>query len=239
VIPQRRGTAGGNIWALTREALALARQATLLHRDVASVAPTDERELIVLVHGFLATAGVLRPLRERLEADGHAVASFTHAPGIGIADLARRVGDVVKGSRAERIQLVGHSIGGLAARLFVEALGGDPRIAQTVSLASPFWGTRRARLLPGQLGRDLAPGSPLLERLRASVTHGVPHFAVSGTHDAVVGPALPLGADGELSAEGCGHNALLYDPRVLDAVARRAAAATSPAPGAHRAPFVG
>jgi triacylglycerol lipase len=233
VISQRRGTGGGHIRALTREALALARQATLLHRDVASVAPTDGRDLIVLVHGFLATAGVLRPLRERLEADGHAVASFTHAPGLGVVELARRVGDVVKASRAERIQLVGHSIGGLAARLFVEELEGDPRVTQTVSIASPFWGTRRARLLPGQLGRDISPGSPLLERLRASVTHGVPHFAVSGTHDAVVGLAQPLGADGELIADGCGHNALLYDPRVLDAVAVRAAAATSRAPGAH------
>ena len=209
------------VQALTREALALARQATLLHRDVASVAPTDERELIVLVHGFLATAGVLRPLRDRLEADGHAVASFTHAPGLGVADLAQRVGEVVQGSHAERIQLVGHSIGGLAARWFVEALGGDPRIAQTVSLASPFWGTRRARLLPGQLGRDLHPESPLLERLRASVTRGVPHFAVSGTHDAVVGAPSSLGSAGELLAEGCGHNAVLYDPSVLDAVVKR------------------
>jgi len=205
--------------ALGREALALARQATLLHRDVGAVAPADDAELIVLVHGFLATAGVLRPLRERLEAEGHAVASFTHAPGIGVAELAERVGEVVRSSRAERIQLVGHSIGGLAARWFVDALGGDPRVSQTVSIASPFWGARRARFLPGQLGRDLHPESPLLTRLRDSVTRGVPHFAVSGTHDSVVGPALPLGAARELLARGCGHNAVLYDSRVLDAVA--------------------
>lgn len=220
-----RGAARERVQALAREALALARQATLLHRDVGSVAPSDGAELVVLVHGFLATAGVLRPLRERLEAEGHAVASFTHAPGIGVAELAERVGEVVRNSRAERIQLVGHSIGGLAARWYVDALGGDPRITQTVSLASPFWGARRARFLPGQLGRDLHPESPVLARLRDSVTRGVPHYAVSGTHDAVVGPALPLGSDGELVAAGCGHNAVLYDRSVLEAVAARALAA--------------
>jgi triacylglycerol lipase len=217
------------VGALGREALALARQATLLHRDVGSVMPADQRELVVLVHGFLATAGVLRPLRERLEHEGHPVASFTHAPGIGVAELAARVGDAVGRSRAERIQLVGHSIGGLAARWFVEALGGDPRVVRTVSLGSPFWGVRlrRARLLPGELGRDLEPESPLLARLRESVTRGVPHFAVSGTHDNVVGRAQPLGAAAELFAAGCGHNALLYDPIVLDAVARCLAVARS------------
>ena len=209
------------VGALGREALAIARQATLLHRDIGSVLPTDERELVVLVHGFLATAGVFRPLRERLEHEGHAVASFTHAPGIGVAELAARVGELVDRSHAERIQLVGHSIGGLAARFFVDSLGGDPRIAQTVSLASPFWGARRAWLLPGQLGRDLHPDSALLVRLRESVTRGVPHFAVAGTHDAVVGAPLSLGSAGELVAEGCGHNAVLYDPRVMDAVVKR------------------
>jgi len=75
--------------------------------------------------------------------------------------------------------------------------------------------------LPGQLGRDLHPDSALLERLRESVTRGVPHFAVTGTHDAVVGAPLSLGSAGELVAEGCGHNAVLYDPRVMDAVVKR------------------
>jgi pimeloyl-ACP methyl ester carboxylesterase len=207
--------------ALGREALAFARQFTLLHRDVPSVVPTDARELVVLVHGFLATAGVLRPLREHLEAEGHAVASFTHPPGIGVQELAARVGEFVAQARAERLQLVGHSIGGLAARWFVQELGGDPRVAQTVSMASPFWGARRARLVPGALARDLHPESDFLARLRAGIGQGVPHFAVSGSHDSVVGPALPLGSAAELVARGCGHNAVLYEPEVLAAVAAR------------------
>jgi pimeloyl-ACP methyl ester carboxylesterase len=212
--------------AFGREALAFARQFTLLHRDLDAQVPSHARELVVLVHGFLATAGVLRPLRERLEAEGRTVGSFTHPPGIGVETLAARVGEVVAASRAERIHLVGHSIGGLAARWFVQELGGDARVVQTVSIASPFWGAPRARLVPGPLARDLHPQSALLARLREGIGRGVPHLAVSGTHDAVVGVPQPLGAAAELLAPGMGHNAVLYDPavlaRVVAAVAERA-----------------
>jgi hypothetical protein len=124
--------------------------------------------------------------------------------------------------------LVGHSIGGLAVRWFVQELGGDPRVVQTVSLASPFWGVRRARFMPGPLAADLDPDGPLLARLRAGIGQGVPHCAVSGTHDAVVGRASPLGAARELVAEGCGHNAVLYDASVLAEVAARMAEKSGP-----------
>jgi pimeloyl-ACP methyl ester carboxylesterase len=202
----RGGTAGFE--ALGREALALARQWTLLRHDLAQIVPPRGTDVAVLVHGFLATAGVLRP-------------SFTHPPGVSVTGLAERVGEFVGRVEAERIHLVGHSIGGLAVRWFAQELGGDPRVVQTVSLASPFWGTRRARLLPGALGRELDPGSAVLARLRGGIGRGVPHFAVSGAHDPVVGPPAPLGAAGELLAAGCGHNAVLYDPVVLGAVAGR------------------
>ncbi len=216
------GGAAARLGALRREALAMARQWTLLGHDLGTVVPARADDVVVLVHGFLATAGVLRPLREALEADaGVTVGSFTHAPGTAVTALAERVGELVRRIDAERIQLVGHSMGGLAARWFVGELGGDPRIVQTVSIASPFWGTRRARALPGALARELEPGSPVLARIRDGIGRGVPHFAVSGSHDAVVGRAAPLGAAGELVADGCGHNAVLYDARVLRSVVER------------------
>src|SRR5688572_20838715 len=58
--------------AVGREALAFARQAVLLHRDVASTLPERVREgedVVVLLHGLFATAGVLRPLRRSIEQD--------------------------------------------------------------------------------------------------------------------------------------------------------------------------
>jgi triacylglycerol lipase len=227
----------GRLLALRREALALARQATLLHHHLDAVIPAaDAADTVVLIPGFLATSGVLRPLADALEASGVSIASFTHPPGIGVIGLAERVRDVVRGVPSERVHLVGHSIGGLAARWFVQELGGDARVVQTLSLASPFWGVSRAGLVPGTLARDLEPGSPLLAKIRAGVAEGVPHFAVSGSHDLLVGSAGTLGVAGEIVADGCGHNAVLYDPKVLAHVVERVRQAQRPVDASMVAP---
>jgi pimeloyl-ACP methyl ester carboxylesterase len=215
--------------ALRREASAIARQARLMRHDLFSVVPADAPDdVVVLVHGLLATAGVLRPLAERLERDtGARAATFTHLPGEGIERIARRVADLIVRlpARTQRVHLVGHSIGGLAARHYVEVLGGDPRVVQTVSIASPFSGVPRASLvLPGQLAKDLDPSSSLLARLRAGVGQGVPHFSIAGSHDALVASGALPSAE-RLEVPGCGHNALLYDPVVLDEVVSRVRAA--------------
>jgi triacylglycerol lipase len=199
-----------------------------MRHDLFSVVPGHAPDdVVVLVHGFLATAGVLRPLAERVEGDtGARAASFTHLPGEGIERIARRIDALVRRlpPSTKRLHLVGHSVGGLAVRHYVGELGGDPRVVQTVSIASPFSGVSGAALLPGQLARDLDPGSPLLARLRAGVARGVPHFSIAGTHDAVVaGGALP--SEECLEVAGCGHNALLYDPVVLREVVARVRAA--------------
>lgn len=216
--------AAEHLSALGREARALARQARLLRHGLFSVVPqTVPADVVVLVHGFLATAGVLRPLAERLERElGVRAASFTHLPGEGIERIAERVQDLVRRlpRGVERLHLIGHSIGGLAVRYFVSELGGDPRVVGTISLASPFAGVKRAWLLPGQLRRDLDPESPLLARLRAGIGQGAPHFAVAGSHDAVVESGALASADGLLAA-GCGHNALLYDPHVEGEIVAR------------------
>jgi pimeloyl-ACP methyl ester carboxylesterase len=212
-----------------REALAFARQAVLLHRDVGSTLPERVRageDVVVLLHGLFATAGVLRPLRRSIEqsAAGAHTAAFSYAPGPGVESVARRLGELVRWlPSGVRIHLVGHSLGGLAARWFVQELGGDPRVAQTISLASPFRGTRHARLLPGPAGRDITPGSELLQRLehRALSAVHVPHISIAAERDAVVTESTLFPFGDRLVVPHCGHNALLFHPRVAAIVAQR------------------
>jgi pimeloyl-ACP methyl ester carboxylesterase len=216
--------------SLGSEALALARQATLLHRDVAPVVPTaTQGDVVVFLHGFLATAGVLRPLRDAVERGTRAeTASFTHAPGLGIVSIAERLAALVGSleSAELRVHLVGHSIGGLAARWFMTELGGDRRVKGTISIASPFEGAPRARFFPGVLARDIEPGSALLARLRGARS-AVPHLSIAGGGDRVV-PGGALLPDGEtLLVERAGHNEVLYHPTTVAAVVRRIAAMSS------------
>jgi len=219
------------LWTAGREALALARQAVLLHRDVPASCPTSARSgegVVVLLHGLFATAGVLRPMRRQIEREaGVHTASFTYAPGPGVESVARRLGDLISRlPSGVRIHLVGHSMGGIVARWFVQELGGDPRIVQTISLASPFGGTRHARLLPGPAGRDISPGSALLRRLQASA-HSVPevvHLSIASVLDPIVTESALFPAGDRLIVDSQGHNGLLFDRLVASEIARRVTA---------------
>src|SRR6516162_2810406 len=135
------------------ERLALLREVALVPRDLTAVVPRVRpgEDVVVLVHGFLASAGVFRPLRARLEREtGARVATFTHAPGAGIRRIAARLGALVDRLPAHaRITVVGHSLGGLVARWYVQEMGGHARIARTISMASPFGGVDVPQLFVG------------------------------------------------------------------------------------------
>jgi len=209
-----------------REVLALARQATLLHRDLPEQLPANieaGQHVVVLLHGLFATAGVLRPLRRELEQRARAkTASLSYAPGPGVEEVAHRLGALIARLPVDaRIHLVGHSMGGIVARWFVQEQGGDPRVVQTIALATPFYGTRHARLMFGPAGRDIAPESPLLRRLRQSTPWcGVPHVSMAAAHDAVVTESALFEIGEHFVIPNVGHNGLLYSREATELVVR-------------------
>jgi len=200
----------------------------LLHCDVAASYPDSAEpgeDVVVVLHGLFATAGVLRPLRRHIEQSAPAcTASFTYAPGPGVDAIAQSLADLVERlPEGVRIHLVGHSLGGIVARWYLQEHGGDPRIVQTVSMASPFRGTRHARLIPTAAGRDISPGSEILRRLsrRAHVAAHVPHLSVIAAADRVVTERATFEHGDELVIEDCGHNSLLFHPRVPELLSER------------------
>src|SRR5690606_14759711 len=101
-----------------REALAFAKQASLIHRDFGARLPHAAEpgdDVVVLLHGLFATAGVLRPLKQRIEQEtGAHTASFSYAPGPGVNRVAVELATLVdRLPRGARVQLVGHSLGGV------------------------------------------------------------------------------------------------------------------------------
>lgn len=204
------------------ERLALLREVALVPRDLADVVPRalPGEDVVVLVHGFFASAGVFRPLRARLEREtGARVATFTHAPGVGIRRIARRLARLVeKFPSGTRITVVGHSLGGIVARWYVQEMGGHERVARTVSLASPFGGIDVPPLF---VGADLHEQSELLRRLRERAhVCGVPHTSIVGEEDTVVVgvETASLGFGEVVVLPGRGHNALLFCDRVAGLV---------------------
>jgi pimeloyl-ACP methyl ester carboxylesterase len=199
------------------ERLSFLREITLMHRDLAPVVPeaAPGDQVVVLVHGFCASAGVFRPLAARLEQVGARIATFTHAPCVGIRRIAKTLEELM--SRipdGARVTIVGHSLGGVVARWYVQELGGHTRVERTISLASPFWGVDVPRYL---VGADLHGESALLKRLRDRASEfDVPHTSIVAEEDRVVPGTKTacLGIGDVVVLPSRGHNALLFDPEV-------------------------
>jgi triacylglycerol lipase len=205
-----------------QERLSLLREVTLMHRDLASRVP-DARAgdpVVILVHGFCASAGVFRPMRARLEREtGARVATFTHAPCVGIRRIARSLEAVCNRiPRGTRITIVGHSLGGVVARWYVQEMGGHARVEHTISLASPFGGVDVPRYL---VGADLHEDSALLKRLRdRAAEYDVSHTSIVAAGDQVVvgEKTACLGVGDVVVLPGRGHNSLLFDAEVAELV---------------------
>jgi pimeloyl-ACP methyl ester carboxylesterase len=226
--PARR--VGDAALAVAREARSLILQSTLMHRDLLPSVPSTiapGQPVVVVLHGLFATAGALRPLRRRIEAaTGHATASFSYAPGSNLRALVARLRRLLRDLPDNPISLVGHSMGGLVARYCVQVGDRDARVRRTISLASPFFGSRIAHYVPRALCPGIEPGSPALEELLRNHDRGahVPHTSIASTHDQLVWPwhsaVYPHGQSVVVQARG--HNTLLFDPdvaaRVIEAL---------------------
>jgi pimeloyl-ACP methyl ester carboxylesterase len=126
---------------------------------------------ILLVHGMVDNRSVFTLLRRGLRRRGfgrvHTLNYSLLTSDIRRAarDLADEVEALADETGYERIHVVGHSMGGLIARYYVQRLGGDERVHTLVTLGTPHSGTLPARLLPTPLCRQLRPDSDLVAEL--------------------------------------------------------------------------
>lgn len=225
----RNGTAGnlGTLGTAAREVAAFFHQGLLIHHDTAEpvvpadVAPGDD--VVVFLHGLFATAGVLRPLRAAVARHPSLhTGALTYFPGPGVEAIAAKLGELCAAVPAHaRLHLVGHSLGGVVSRWFALE-SRDPRVVQTISLATPFAGVPRAAWLGIHSTRDLDTTSPILRRIRLHPgSASIPHLSIIGGADGLVDVAHALPGGDVLVRDARGHNALLFDEEVARAVALR------------------
>ncbi|MFF5401535.1 esterase/lipase family protein [Streptomyces misionensis] len=127
---------------------------------------------VVLLHGFIDNRSVFVLLRRSLAQHGGRVESLNYSPltcDIRAAAelLGRHVEEICERLGSARVDIVGHSLGGLIARYYVQCLGGDLRVRTLVTLGTPHAGTRVAPLLADAhpIVRQMRPGSAVIEEL--------------------------------------------------------------------------
>ncbi|MET9056592.1 alpha/beta fold hydrolase [Streptomyces antibioticus] len=134
--------------------------------------PTQAPPPVVLLHGFIDNRSVFVLLRRSLAQHGrHRVESLNYSPltcDIRTAAelLGRHIEEICTRTGSSRVDVVGHSLGGLIARYYAQRLGGDVRVRTLVTLGTPHSGTRVAPLANAHpIVRQMRPGSALIEEL--------------------------------------------------------------------------
>jgi triacylglycerol esterase/lipase EstA (alpha/beta hydrolase family) len=91
---------------------------------------------------------------------------------------------------AAKVHLVGHSLGGLLSRLYIQQYGGDDTVHTCITLGTPHQGTYTALMGRGKTARALRPGSELITRLEATAREVPVRFlSYYSNLDALVVPA--------------------------------------------------
>ena len=144
------------------------------------------------------------------------------------ARLARLVEKTCEETGYEKVHVVGHSLGGILLRWYVQELGGDATVDTAVTIASPHEGTDLARLVFGPRSRtirQIAPGSPTMRRLAEGARPSpVRWIAYYSNLDALVVPATSAMISApELQAHNVfvkdqGHLSILLAPAVTSSI---------------------
>ncbi len=201
-------------------------QRGLLVRDVEAAGTP-----ILLVHGMVDNRSIFTLLRRGLLRRGFGrVHSINYSPlttdvRAAAENLAEHVEALAADTGYEQVHVVGHSLGGLIARYYVQRLGGHARVHTLVTLGTPHGGTLPAYLLPAELCRQLRPGSELLAELAEPARRCTTRFeAYWSDLDQLIVPqrnARILHRDLEVTnhlVRGTGHMSLPIDPRVVHGI---------------------
>ena len=212
--------------------MSFVRQTLRGNRSAPARAPQSrpDRPPVLLIHGYLGTQGSLHLLEQRLTEMGYLVTShrlgLLHTGDIcnSAALIAASIESIAAKTNMDRVDIVGHSMGGLVGLYYVKHMGGRRRARRLVMLGTPTTGTWSALLgvaiAPlGRAGLQLLPNSGFLRNLDAgSLPQGVEIVSVSGDRDRLAPPSTTRMRGVRHVCLPTNHAGLLVDAQVARVV---------------------
>ena len=188
---------------------------------------------ILLVHGLVDNRSTFTLLRRALRRKGYGqvltlnYSPFTQDVRTAALHLQHLVEQTCEQTGYERVHVVGHSLGGIVARYYVQRMGGDARVHTLATLGSPHSGTVAAHLLPTRLARQLRPTSELMRELAEPAPgcrtrflcfwSDLDHLVVPQHRARLDHPDL---AARNVLLRGTGHMSLTFDGRAVREISR-------------------
>jgi len=181
---------------------------------------------IILLHGLFHNRACWLWTKYRLRRRGfRSIYTLNLPPWQDVETLTERVAKKVDELRhtlgIKKVCLVGHSMGGIIARNYLQIRGGEQKVERCILLAAPNGGSKLAPFALSPLGRLLIPGSEFLRRLAlAPLPPETELRAICSRHDNMVLPWEYGRFEGAHNIElaGMGHVSLLYHPRAFKAL---------------------
>jgi triacylglycerol esterase/lipase EstA (alpha/beta hydrolase family) len=182
---------------------------------------------VLLLHGYLGTRGSMYILERRLNDDGICVFSF-NLGSLNVRDIRtsaflihRKIESILAQTPVKKIDVVGHSMGGLIGLYYVKKLGGHEKVRKLVMMGTPMKGTWAALLGVAAVGLisasawQLLPGSRFLKELNAGpLPADVQYYTIAAQRDWVC-PIESTPLDGaESLTVPLGHSSLVMSEEV-------------------------
>ncbi len=188
---------------------------------------TPEAPPILIIHGFLGTRGSMYLLERRLVDDGFVVVSFNLGT-LNVRDIRRsaflihrKIERILAQTPSQRIDILGHSMGGLIGLYYVKKLGGHTRVRKLIMMGTPVRGTWAALMGVFMLGLwstsswQLLPRSRFLDELaQGPVPPGVEVHTIAAARDWVVPLPTTKVAGASATTVPLGHSSLVVSEEV-------------------------
>ena len=158
----------------------------------------DERHdtPVVLVHGYGHNRSGWLVAQHHLRRAGFTSVHTVNYTPIGrdipqlATQLAERIALIRTVTGHDRVHVIGHSLGGVLLRWYVQEMEGRDTVATAITVASPHEGTWAAAVAPGRTAAQLRPGSWVMRRLARPVAPSdVRWIAFYSNLDVLIQPA--------------------------------------------------
>jgi triacylglycerol lipase len=179
---------------------------------------------VLMVPGFMGPGFLLAPLAAFLRAHGREVHVLNTFPALGGVEASahRMVGAIARlreQTGADRVDLVAHSMGGLACRYYMNHLMEEPVVRRFISIATPHRGTKLAHFPFTRSAKDMRPGGELLAAMaECPPGEGVCCYTIRAGWDQIVVPRHHGRWEGHArdhELPWAEHWAVQLDPRTL------------------------